>query len=174
VTIDVPVVVHGVEEAAPPRLNATAVRTRVDALVERSLARAGVALSEQKHKLLSRRLSQQVTALVQAELPRSASRMADELVAICVETLRRPERGVPNPEAEAVERVAASLRSGLRAELAALQPAPPRLSVSVASSDIKALGSPESLLRLQLTISEDSLEWTERDDEGAGGRLVPE
>jgi hypothetical protein len=174
VTIDVPVVVHGVEAAPPLRLDAAAVRTSVDALVEKNLARVGVALSERKRKLLSRRVAEQIPRLVQAELPLGASRIADELVATCVETLRRPERGVPLPDAEAVERLTASLRSGLRAEIAARQPAPPRVSVAVASAEIKTLGSPESVLRLQLTISEDSLEWTERDDEGAGGRLVPE
>jgi hypothetical protein len=175
VTIDVPVVVTGVAPGAvPARSGLDDVEKTVDALVEKEFARAGIALPRQARAVLSRRLGEQVVSLLTAEFPLGASHIAERLVATCAEALVRTDRPATAPSADALSQLRTSLQGSLTAEIARRQPGPPRVSVAVTSAEIKTLGSPDAVLRLHLTITEEALEWTQGTDDGAAGRLVPE
>ncbi len=67
-----------------------------------------------------------------------------------------------------------SLRIGMQNLLLQKLTESPHLKVNVSSSDIKMHGDSESLLRVRLTISEDSYELISRNDGGQGYTLTPE
>jgi hypothetical protein len=183
-TLDVPVVVQNVEQAAQPdisllaELSAPSARERFNQLLDLHLQRAGIVLSERDKYGLQAVLDQAAAARA-ADQPftaASARGMADEMVSAAVKFISFYQTQTSLAADPTWLQV---FESELRAAALALfpdkSPTPSRLLVQVTNTALRDAGPAELMTRLRLSISEDAVEWTTVESQGQTvERLLPE
>lgn len=168
VTLKVPVAVAKMEEAAgeAPRgaLDAGSVRTAFRHALDGVLKREGIALNTAARKQVDAAIDKTMTTTADhAYLSGSAVTLADDLT-----------RSVVGALPQVQQRQAGAIQSAARTEIARLRQPPPRLHVAVTTAELKEHPQ-EALTHLNLSISEQGVEWVTIESEGqTTSRLRPE
>lgn len=183
IDVDIPVLVDRVEEvpdAGPPRGTVTteALRQPFESTVREFLATEGLAVTSEEFAGLRSTFDRTAgstfgPAAIAPDVVGLAGTMSRH-VATNVAALRpRPDGPVDEARSKALEE---ALRVTLINRLLVHRPPPPRLAVVATTTAVRDANAGENVVRLRLSISEESVEWTTReDDDGAEERrLVPE
>lgn len=174
--VDLPVLVSGVDRPTGSG-DAWAVTEPTKAEIRRAvrdgLARSEVRLTKAQSTAVSdvaaARAKQLFTTDDRSLL--SPGRVADELATEVVDTVKaKLKRDPPDAQLKAVQ---AATKATMTALLSAKLTPSPSTEVAFTSEEIKAHGDSGNVVRLRLTISEDSYEVVTRDD-GQGYYLAPE
>ena len=179
-TVDVPVVVQGMETAtgAAPRGAAPvpAMRTRFAEIFDTAVAAAQIKLTTAEHAEVQKGLDQVASELVgPAELGVAVGDAADRFVRVALAPLRKADRAGAVVETASLETLREKLAAQARLAFLNLREAPPRLHVLVTTSELRQAGPGDLLARLHLSITEEGFEWTMIESDGAASsRLVPE
>jgi len=176
VTLDLPVAVDKIEPpsgATMPAPDLAALRRRTDEIIRQQLGATELHLESGAQGKLKHALDRIFETLKSTPLAlASDATLAAERVTNTVMELMKPaESGHP----AAGSGVEEALQRQIGLEFVKLQPPPPRLQVIVTTAQLKGFGPPQNLSRLQLTISEEGVEWTQTDPTDASTkRLLPE
>lgn len=180
-TLDVPVVIKGMEEAKKgesPRggVGLPAVRKSFDRLLALHLNSTDIKLSATEKKELDQALNQTIARLVlPPDVSISVMHIADELVLTVIKALGHAERKGGTAESAQLAKFSDGLKAAVRLEFLNLRKAPPRLLVQVTTAELREAGPKELLTYLHLSISEEAFEWTVIESQGKShDRLVPE
>jgi hypothetical protein len=180
ITLEVPVSVTRMEEAAPgqPRrggLTAAAVKTAVISAIDTTLVAANVKVTARVRSEVRKAGTNAAARLAQPAEIALTSRCAQELAQAVADAVVDAMESREELAADSVERLRNDLRLAAAAAIAnAIVPAP-RLHVAVTTRELRESGPPEMLARLKLTISEEGMEWSVSESNGATtSRLVPE
>jgi hypothetical protein len=180
-TLDVPVVVKGMEEARTgesPRGGVVfpAMRNSFDRILVLHLNSADIKLSDTEKQDLDKALDQTLSRLaLPPDVSISVTHIADELVFTVIKALGNPKREGGAVEPARLEKFADELKAAARLEFLNLRKAPPRLLVLVTTAELREAGPQELLAHLHLSISEEAFEWTMIESQGKShDRLVPE
>lgn len=179
VELDVPVVVQASEEPRPGEstrggLDPERFKASFVALVGRRLKEDGIRITADQQRRLEATVAQAWTSTAtQPEVGAGVFGSIDALSASVDSWLAESQpAGLEAPERRvSFQRV---LKARARAELPALETAPPRLQVLVTSQELRE-AAPTSIARFHLKVSESAVEWrTIETDAGDEDRLVPE
>lgn len=180
-TLDVPVVIKGMEEAKKgesPRGGVVlpAMRKSFDRILALHINSADIKLSATKKRDLNQALNQTIARLVlPPDVSISVTHIADELVLTVIKALGDAERKGGAAESARLAKFADELKAAVRLEFLNLRKAPPRLLVLVTTTELREAGPKELLTHLHLSISEEAFEWTVIESQGKShDRLVPE
>jgi hypothetical protein len=180
-TLDVPVVIKGMEEAKigeSPRGGVVfpAMRKSFDRLLVLHLNSADIKLSDTEKQDLDKALDQTLSRLaLPPDVSISVTYIADELVYTVIKALGSPEREGGAVETARLEKFADELKAAVRVKFLTLRKAPPRLLVLVTTAELREAGPNELLAHLHLAISEEAFEWAVIESQGKShDRLVPE
>ena len=180
VELEIPVLIKAVEDPRPgesPRggVPLSEIAKKFDGVLATHLSKARVALSAAESKALRTALDERiVTHGVPTEISIDVLRVADDLTAAALRVIGeiRPTR---NGEPAIARSLEIALKEAVRLEFLKLRTAPPRLTVSVTSAEIREAGTPENVTRLRLKVTEQGVEWTTIESDGVRrDRLVPE
>lgn len=181
VTMNVPVVIKEIEEPKPgesPRGGAElpVLREHFDRTLDLHLKRAKIRLPDAERARLNQALDEAMARLSQPPyVSVSVLNIADELVSTLSQVLTVPERLRGAVKTELIEKLAEDLKAAVRLEFLNLRAEPPRLHVMVTTSEVREAGPQELLAHLNLSISEEAVEWTVIDSQGRTyNKLVPE
>jgi hypothetical protein len=181
VTLNVPVVIKEMEEPPPgesPRgsVSFPLLREHFDRILEEHLKRAKIRIPDTERARLNQALDETMSRLRQPPyVSVSVLNIADELVAAVSKVLTVPERQRGAIKPEQMGKLADDLRAAVRLEFLNLRTEPPRLHVLVTTSEVREAGPQELLAHLNLSISEEAVEWTVIESQGrAYNKLVPE
>ena len=180
-TLDVPVVIKGMEEAKKgesPRGGVVlpAMRKSFDRILALHINSADIKLSATKKRDLNQALNQTIARLVlPPDVSISVTHIADELVLTVIKALGDAERKGGTAESARLAKFADELKAAVRLEFLNLRKAPPRLLVLVTTTELREAGPKELLAHFHLSISEEAFEWTVIESQGKShDRLVPE
>jgi hypothetical protein len=142
------------------------------AALDEELAPSPFTLSREARRRIARAVETKAQALTDAQEPPASVRgIADELTEMALAELPQPALGEEvDPQVTAFRY---ALRNRLEQALIAIRLPPPRLNVLVTEAELREAGP--GLVQLELTLSEDAVEWTVIDQLGQReSRLVPE
>jgi len=181
VTMHVPVVIKEMEE---PKLGESprggvllpALRKIFDRILSQHLIRVKIKLSNAERARLNKALDETISKLTQPPyVSISITNIADELVSTAITILTDLEREEAAIESEQHEELANELKSAARLEFLNLRTSPPRLHVLVTTAEVREAGPQELLAHLNLSISEEAVEWTVIESQGRTyNKLIPE
>lgn len=175
ISVEFPALVTGMSNGAAgkPRLFHPPTQREITDLVKRSLDTAKVTLSDRQRTEIASAVQRRNLDLFKAGTAAMlrSYRAAEELARTAAEEVGSV---LPDDEERAslVGAVDAAVRASVQQLLTQKITQSPHLQVAVTSSDIKAHGDTDGVLRLRLTITEDAFELVDRD--GDGYSLVPE
>ena len=110
-----------------------------------------------------------------AETMVDLNRIADRLAKVWLDFVRASTRTAAMRDPDRLGVLEGDVRHSARLAFQRLRGPLPRLQVLVTSSDLRDSGPSETITRLKLKISEQGLEWTSIERDGAPvDRLVPE
>jgi hypothetical protein len=176
VALDLPVAVEATDESAakPPSTDEIhALRRKIDVILEKELEQRKLSLIPSVRSRLTKNLNLAFDRLQSADKQSASDAMktSDEAVIATMEAIRAAseDQSATDPAVES------SLRRQFAAEFVALQPPPPQVQVLVATAQLKDVAPPQVLTRVQLTISEEGVEWTQTNPEDSSSKtLLPE
>jgi hypothetical protein len=176
VSIDLPVAVEGQDQppVAPQATQLAAIRQALDTIVAGQLSQGGLHLTPSRQKRLGHDLNDLFDRLQAATAGFSAADVTKALgdaVALVVDAIKAsgPDSTSLDPSIES------SLLQQFGVEFLKLQPPPPRVQVMVVTSQLKDIAPPLTLTRIQLTISEEGVEWNQTNPDDASSKtLLPE
>lgn len=182
VTINVPIAILDMEEVPKGKGPAgglsrmTKLTKTIDETIRSNLSRAEVKLSEEKHVELQNNLQKIMENMTRIkEVPVNLSYIADKLATEVTRSISQADAKRFAPDSEEVMKIQRQLQFAIRQDLLQYMESPPRLRVLVSAKDLIEIKEPDCLVRLNLTISEEGLEWTVIETNGkAQDRLVPE
>lgn len=177
VTLNVPVSIQEVEQPPPVTRTAerTAVRTKFDRLVELNLPKVGIRLDSDQMKALKKQVTEKCESLMPTAgaAPVSTTHIASELTNLTIQFLK----GLPTKsgDSNATAQLSSNLQKAAQVEFLSIRTPPSRLNVGVTTADMSKVADKSLLATLQLSISEEAVEWSLEDTPGdTKGRLVPE
>ena len=177
VDLEVPVLIQASEpprEDESPRggVKVSELRRRFDAVLDKELVAADVALSTtQLRKVRSALASRMEAHETPTETAVDVQSVADDFTDTVVRTIAE----LPRTEPIAIDALASGLKSAVRREFLKVRTPPPRLLALVTSAEIREAGTSENVTRLNLKLSEQGVEWTTIETNGVSrDRLVPE
>lgn len=173
VTVEMPVLVSGLEEAGTGGMMAPPKPDETRASVGKALDDSEVKLQGAKRETVLKAVGARTTKLFArgSGAMLGPSRVAAELARVGREAAAKSLGD--NADPRALSDFEAAARNALGALLVQRLAASPALEVLATSKDLKAHDDNESVVRLRLTISEDAYEVIAR-DEGEGFLLTPE
>jgi hypothetical protein len=147
-------------------------RKKFDEVLDARLAAAGIQLSTTHQRRVRSALAGRMAIHeTPTETAVDVQRVADDFSDTAIRTLAELRRTEPTP----LEPLAAELRAEVRREFVRLRPSPPRLVALVTSAEIREAGTSENVVRLNLKLTEEGVEWTTIETDGVSReRLVPE
>ncbi|MDT9000778.1 hypothetical protein RQP53_15990 [Paucibacter sp. APW11] len=173
VTLDLPVGIDKVDEPQPAAA-ADVVHKQLIAVMDETLNQ-----QQLRQPPRSRASAIRSLAMLLGELPAPEARdqlaigqASERAVGVVMSLVRNSLRS----EGTAIEGgIETQLRGRLTEVMRTLLPKPASVRLLVASSDLKAAGPPELLTRIQLTVTEEGVEWTQtRADDPSSRKLVQE
>lgn len=156
VDMEVPVLIQASEapregESARGGVPVTELRQRFDTLLDEHLATAGITLSTTHRRRVRSALAARMRAHeVPEETAVDVQRIADDFTDTAVRAIVELPRTEPAP----VAALATDLREAVRRAFVKARPPPPRLLALVTSAEIRDAGTPESVTRLSVRLSE--------------------
>lgn len=176
ITVDFPVLISA--DPAPSTIapaNAAPTPEELSTLVDKALATHNVTLTAQALKKVRATGAAAIDESLKAG-PRallSSTRLATNTGA-AVSRAMTANIDPQSADAKAIPAVEKTLKDSLRSLLLDKLTVVPQLQVRVGAADIKAHEDSNSVVRVRVTISEDSYELVDRGDAGEGFSLVPE
>lgn len=177
VVLDLPVAVEKMEQPSgmtrPSAAELLALRQRIEGIIEQEQQQRKLALPPIIRKRLMNNLHAVFDRLKKSESPSAsdAVRASRDAVAAAVEAIEAGSK----EHAKVDPAIESSLRRQFGVEFLKLQPPAPRLQVLVVTAQLKDLAPPQALTRIQLTISEEGVEWTQTNPSDATSKtLLPE
>ena len=181
VELEIPVLIKASEdiragESARGGATAVSMSRKFDEVLSFHLAKERIALSAANRKKLRTALDERLASIAAPmDISVDVHRAADELTSMALRIVGELTATSDSKESNIPPGFAAELREATRLEFLKLRTTPPRLTVLVTSAEIREAGTAENLTRLRLKVSEQGLEWTTIESEGATrDRLVPE
>jgi hypothetical protein len=181
VAMNVPVVIKETEESRPgesPRggVALPVLREHFDNILDMHLKRAKIRLTDAEKARLNQALDDTISRLTQPPyVSISIMTIADELVSTVLGLLALPERRREAIKTEQLKKWADEFRATVRLEFLNLRTEPPRLHVLVTTTEVREAGPQEILAHLNLSISEEAVEWTVIESQGKTyNKLIPE
>ena len=177
VSLELPVAIRDAPELGGQlngRVDLVRFRNHFTQLLTEHLRRVGLSLSGEAHASMNRRLDEAVKRLDRpVDISVGAAEVAEEFVAAALVALREPP--LNESETERLNNLAEALRRDVRAAFVKAQPPNARLEVLVTSAQLREAGPRELMTRVQLSITEEAMEWTTIESAGKStDRLVPE
>jgi hypothetical protein len=176
VVLNLPVAVEKVEQPAGEKSTVAAelpaLRKRVDAIIDQELSQRKPLNSTQR-KALSSKLNPTFDNLkaVDAVSAFSAIKLSDEVVKVTMEAIRTATRFTVADDSS----LELALRHQVGAEFLKLHGPPPQVEVLAITAQLREIAPSQTLTRIQLTISEEGVEWTQTNpDEPSSKTLMPE
>jgi hypothetical protein len=159
VVLDLPVAVDSTSPPAGPGAALPAVRQRIEGIIDQEIKQRELHLTPAVRKGLSKGLDGVFGSLKKSgSLTASDALQASEAAAAAVD----PTLG-------------SSLRQQFALEFLKMQPLPSRVQALVATAQLKDIGPPAALTRIQLTISEEGVEWAQTNPSDSSSKtLIPE
>jgi hypothetical protein len=143
-------------------------RKALETTLEEQFKNGGLKLGGEEQQRLMAALRERLGKLDHSEsFSTSAVHVADAVVADIAQAL-----SAARPDAAEREQFIADLRQAARVALVKLLPTPPRVRVVSDTAQLRELGAQEFLMRLQINITEQGVEW--RGEDAGGKRLLPE
>jgi len=170
VPISVPQADGGAAAAPPPKApEFNAVVQRFHAILDSELQRQGVQLTDEKRVAVGNAIAEAGRNLdLPDEIAVDTNRIADGLTASVMKILHdvvpqtaATKGGGPDPIATLRD----SLRAQARLDLLKTKAGPARLNVLVTSQEVREAG-PQNIMRLNLKITEENVEWTAIETDG--------
>lgn len=181
VELEIPVLIKASEdiragESARGGATAVSMSRKFDEVLSFHLAKERIALSAANRRKLRTALDERLASIAAPmDISVDVHRAADELTSMALRIVGELTATSDSKESNIPPGFAAELREATRLEFLKLRTTPPRLTVLVTSAEIREAGTAENLTRLRLKVSEQGLEWTTIESEGATrDRLVPE
>jgi len=172
VTLDLPVAVESFDQtpAPSPPAQLRDLRAKVDGIVATELSQRGLHVIPSRQKALTLGVNDLFDKL-QTAGALSASDVttaADDAVSLVVDAIKMSstDRAPVDPVVES------SLRRQVGTEFIKLQPASPKVQVVVNATQLKDATPPRALTRIQLTISEEGVEWTQTNPADTSSRTL--
>lgn len=174
VKLSVPVAVVDLPEHGPP-LTVEQAMTSVANMLRRELARRGAALTDAEWSAVTSRLGEAAHGLTaDPRAQESDFYLADALGSAAVEALPERMREAPSSESPTPSTggsLGAELLNAARLAVIGTRVPAPQLEVKVTAAELVGI-DPNTILHVDLTLSEQGLEWSGADD--AHSRLTPE
>lgn len=176
VSLDLPVAVEKIDPSptTPPHsVDLLSLRHNIEVIIDQQLSQLKLQLPANLRKRLTDNLNRLFERLkASGSIPASdAIKASDDAVTAALEVIRAGSKD----NAAADPAYESSLRRQFAVELLKLQTPPPRVLVMVVTAQLKEIASPQSLTRIQLTISEEGLEWTQTNPSDSSSKtLLPE
>ena len=175
VTLDLPVAVESLGQTPTtlPTAQILALRQKVDGIITNALSQRGAHVTPTRQKLLTQGINDLFDTLQTSSSPAAsdATKAASDTVRLVVEAVKMSsaDRATVDPAIES------SLRQQLDLEFIQLQPPSPRVQVLVSAAQLKDIAPPHALTRIQLTITEEGVEWSQTNPSDAASKtLLPE
>jgi len=175
ISLDLPVAIEKVDllPAKPDPEELTALRTRLDGIIDQELSRLKLQLPADLRKRLADNLDRLFNRLKSSNSVSTsdAIKASDDAVTAALAAI-----GAASKEAATVDpALEPSLRRQFAPEFLKLQPPPPNVQVLVATAQLKEIAPPLVLTRINLTISEEGVEWTQTNPSDSSTKtLLPE
>ncbi len=161
VVLNLPVAVEKIDQPSitPPPAELLALRQKIDGIIDQELNQRKLRLPPSVQERLTKNLNDLFDRLkTSAGISASdAVKASGDALTAAVEAIRAASEG----HATVDPTIESSLRHQFDAEFLKLQPPPPRVQVVVVTAQLKDIASPLTLTRIQLTISEEGVEWTQ-------------
>ena len=175
VSLELPVAVEKMNQPTrtPPASEFSALRQKIDGIIEQELTR----LNLQPVPSLRKRLTDTLTKLFKNLQSASTVSASDALsasetaISATMDVINAASKDGPtlDPSTEP------SLRRQFAAEFVRLQPSPLQVQVSVVTAELKDIAPSQILTRIHLAISEEGVEWTQTNPSDPTSKtLVPE
>lgn len=179
VSIELPVALTEMEETPPgtePRGKLGDI-SKVEGPLSETLSsiikRQGIELSDSETKSMESAFKETIPSVIKdatriKDVPTNLTQIAGKLVEEVQGTLKEKKIELKSDDLR-------SLKIGFRQNLLSAMEEPPRLRVLVTTKELQEYKNTDQIIRLRLTISEESVEWTTIDIEGeTTERLIPE
>jgi hypothetical protein len=177
VDMEIPVLIQASEaprDGESPRggVPVRELRRKFDELLDAQLSRAGIVLSTTHQRRVRSALAGRMAVHeAPTETAVDVQSVADDFTDTAVRTIAE----LPRAEATPIEPLASELREIARREFLKVRPPPPRLVALVTSAEIREAGTSESIIRINVKLAEQGVEWTTIETDGVRrDRLVPE
>ena len=177
VTLDLPVAVEKLDQPSvtttPPAPDLSAVRKRIDDITEQELGRRQVHLTPSSRTTLKNTLDDLFDKLKTAPVVTAwdATQASERATTAVLDAIRAGGEG-HTPVDPALE---SSLGRQFGTEFVKLQRPPARVQVIVVTGQLKDIAPAQILTRIQLTISEEGVEWTQTNPSDTSSKtLLPE
>jgi hypothetical protein len=177
-TVRVPVAVSEMEEAAPGearrgKIELAKAKTSFSQIFSEELKRSKITLSKETLTGVKQHVERQFKEAALTIEDMSARRLADIVIITIKEVFSDHMAEESENQIKKLDDFIHNLRKRLVEEFQKLRLQPPRLRVFVTATELREIG--ESLVNLELSISEDAIEWTIIESDGKyKDRLVPE
>jgi hypothetical protein len=173
VTLDLPVAVEKIEPApgaAMPAPDLSTPRRRIEEIIDQGLATAKIPFSSIGRAELKHALDDTFDRLKSLPSLSAAetTQASEHIITAVVEVITKSGEGRTLQDTS----VESALRRPIGLEFVKLHSAPERVQVIVGTVQLKDLGPSQNLTRLQLTISEEGVEWTQTNPSDTSSRTL--
>lgn len=174
VNIEVPAIFPDgeVDTEMPGKLRPNQVLPLFESAFEQTLARQGISIlpTAPWRKTLRNRINRELREILGSDLQPTADQIAEKLLGAVGK--------VPNISKEVKEtlpKIATEMRRDLMQRILLARASATRIQVMVNTASIREVSDPDRIVRLRLSLREDSVEWvTIETEQGPKQRLVPE
>jgi len=182
VTLKVPVAVTDIEEfpiGKEPRGGLRKIPELMESItrtINSQLQKSGVTLPEENLGVLKKKLEEITIDLTKIkEVPVNLSFIADKIAGEVMSNVRNVEKEKFQPNSNESIELHRQIQFSTRYNFLSFMESPPRLRVIANTKDLSEIKESDRLIRLDLTITEDAVEWVViKTDEKDQYRLVPE
>lgn len=146
----------------PPReMDYDALKKSFNHLLRPRLEESKFKFSDEEVKAINKEIDRTLSNLKQQpEKYKTLNDITDKLVQSVYKALREKTSKVSAVELEQIDKFADEFKKELYFKFLELRKEPPRLLVLVTSSELREIGNKDNLANLQLTITEEAIEWT--------------
>lgn len=177
VVLNLPVGVEKIDPPSgtttPPAAELPVLRQKIDGIIEQEVNRRKLHVAPDIRIRLTSNLNDLFDRLKKSESISASDvlKASGGAVAATVEAIR----AASEDHATVDPTIESSLRHQFDAEFLKLQPPSPRVQVLVVTTQVKDVAPPQTLMRIQLTISEEGVEWTQTNPSDSSSKtLLPE
>ena len=174
VNIEVPAIFpeEDVDTEMPGKLRPNQVLPLFESAFEQALVRQGISTppSAPWRKTLGSRINRELREILSSDLQPTAEKIADKLLGAVGKVPK-----ISQEIKEALPKITKELRQDLIQRILAARASATRIQVIVSTASIREVSDPDRIVRLRLSLREDSVEWvTIETEQGSQQRLVPE
>lgn len=172
ITLDVPVGIKNIEEQGEEiEVDPVEQKKAFDASVAESLEYAGIKPTPQVMKKLDTAIKRKIATMRQPQLPRSGVfYKADALSKTAAKIIMEAQRDEEGKSKAKIFEIRS--KKVTRREFLKLEPIRSKVEVLVTSQELREAGPEDTILRIQLKVTEESVEWTSIESDGETKELL--